>query len=157
MRDRQELKLVVKKFFDEHVIEHLDLSTFFNRMGWGPVLHLSRDYYPYLVREFYANILYKHDKELIIVITTIKGVRIVLDRVRLAEIYVFRMRVSWFLLIPNFKTIKEDHDWSYEAKPDHLQICPCPGGRIAILHGDDFLDLLPLGPFSFLWLYFSTK
>ncbi|KAI5676930.1 hypothetical protein M9H77_07880 [Catharanthus roseus] len=46
----------------------------------------SGDYYPDLVREFYANMVHKMDKDLPTIISIVKGVRIILNRERLASI-----------------------------------------------------------------------
>lgn len=51
-------------------------------MVWESVLHLSGDYCANFVREFYANMLHKNDKDLQTIITMVKGVRIILDRER---------------------------------------------------------------------------
>lgn len=53
-----------EKSFDKHVTEHLQFTTFFGNVGWEPLLHLSGDYYPDLVCEFYATMLHKMDSKL---------------------------------------------------------------------------------------------
>ncbi|KAI5664452.1 hypothetical protein M9H77_23775 [Catharanthus roseus] len=62
------------------VIEHYRLENHFRGLGWVPLLRLFGDYYPDLVREFYANMLHKMDKDLPTIISHVKGVRIVLGR-----------------------------------------------------------------------------
>lgn len=44
--------MIVDKAFDEYVIEHLGLTTFFGSLGWEPLLHIFGFYYPHLTCEF---------------------------------------------------------------------------------------------------------
>lgn len=72
--------MIFEKSFDEHVTQHLLLTTFFDNIDWEPLFHLSGDYYLDLVREFYATMLHKTDKTLKTIISPVKGVHIVLDK-----------------------------------------------------------------------------
>lgn len=102
--------MVVEKSFDEHVTENLDLPRLFGHMGQEPVFHISGDYYPDLVRDFYANMLYKTDKDLQTIITTVKGVHIILDRVRLMTILGIRDEGESATVDSKRKTIYENRD-----------------------------------------------
>ncbi|KAI5667600.1 hypothetical protein M9H77_17453 [Catharanthus roseus] len=76
---------LVEKSFNELVIDHFKLET----LSWGsvvPLLCISGEYWPGLIREFYANMTHKMDKDLQIIISTIKGVRIILDKEHPASI-----------------------------------------------------------------------
>lgn len=53
------------------------MITLFGNTGREPLLHLSGDNYPNLVREFYATVLHKIDKTLQTIISTMKRVHIV--------------------------------------------------------------------------------
>lgn len=61
---RAQLKIIVKKSFDEYVVEHLQLTTFIVNMGWEPLFNLSGDYYTNLVCKCYATRLHKTNKTL---------------------------------------------------------------------------------------------
>ncbi|KAI5676993.1 hypothetical protein M9H77_07943 [Catharanthus roseus] len=50
------------------------------------LLRLSGEFYPDLIYELYANMLHKMDKDLETIISTVKGVRIILTRKRLTSI-----------------------------------------------------------------------
>lgn len=80
----------MEKSFDAYVIEHLGLNALFGSLGWEPFLYISKNYYPEFAREFYANMLHITDKDLFTILSTVKGVRIVLDRKSLASILGFR-------------------------------------------------------------------
>lgn len=66
------------------------MPTFFGRIGWEPILHLYGNYSPDLVKEFYANMNHKIDKDFPTIIPSVKGVRIVLDKKRLSRILSIR-------------------------------------------------------------------
>ncbi|KAI5681829.1 hypothetical protein M9H77_03057 [Catharanthus roseus] len=57
----------------------LDIPPYLEGLGWTALLHISGNYYPDLVQEFYANMTYKTNKDLQTIISTIKGVRIILN------------------------------------------------------------------------------
>lgn len=96
---------MVKKSFDEHVTLHLGLTILFGNMGREMLLHLSGDYYPNLVCQFYATMLYIMDKNLRTIISIVKRVCIILDRMRLASILGIRNTVA---IDSDKKTIQED-------------------------------------------------
>lgn len=106
--DREPLKLIVEKAFDQHVIERLGLNTLFGSFGWELLLHISRNYYSELVREFYANIFHKIDKDLSTIISTVKGVRMVLDKSCLASILGIRDDGNIVTVDSNRKSINGD-------------------------------------------------
>ncbi|KAI5662573.1 hypothetical protein M9H77_21896 [Catharanthus roseus] len=56
--DRETLKIVIEKSFDQSVIKHVELEHLFGGLGWVLLLRLSGDFYPNLVRDFYANMLH---------------------------------------------------------------------------------------------------
>ncbi|KAI5667374.1 hypothetical protein M9H77_17227 [Catharanthus roseus] len=78
--ERASFKTIVEKSFDESVIEYFNLENIFRGLGWVPLQHIYGNYYPELVREFYANMTNKTNKDLQTIISTVKRVRIVHDR-----------------------------------------------------------------------------
>ncbi|KAI5682734.1 hypothetical protein M9H77_03962 [Catharanthus roseus] len=54
--------------------------------GWESLVTMTRDYYPNLFREFYANIFFKSDRYKIDITTSVKIVQIYLDRAILVQI-----------------------------------------------------------------------
>ncbi|OMO52604.1 hypothetical protein COLO4_37078 [Corchorus olitorius] len=70
-----------KKFVEEtHVPEELDnlygVTASFDVLGWTPILGLPKDYFPDLVREFYAN-LEEREKDICVCLhSTVAGVAI---------------------------------------------------------------------------------
>ncbi|OMO69043.1 hypothetical protein COLO4_29305 [Corchorus olitorius] len=70
-----------KKFIEEtHVPEELDnlygVTASFDVLGWTPILGLPKDYFPDLVREFYAN-LEEREKDICVSLhSTVAGVAI---------------------------------------------------------------------------------
>lgn len=85
--------------------------------------------------------LHKIDKNLQTIISTVRWVRIVLDRAHLSSILGIRDERNKVTIDFNRKTIQENLDWSSELTSNHFQICPHPGDRRAIHHGDDVPDL----------------
>lgn len=79
------------------------------------------DYYPDLVLEFYATMLHKIDNDLPTIISTVKVVRIILDRARLATFLGIRDEGNMVTVDSNNKTILEDSDWSYAVISSHLK------------------------------------
>lgn len=118
------LAMVVEHTFDEHVAGYIELPTFLDHMGREPILHLSGDYYPDLVKEFYANMKHKTNRTFPTVIPSIKGVRIVLDREHLSHILGIWDEEEPVTIHINSIVIEEDPDWSYEATSSWLQILP---------------------------------
>ncbi|KAI5662205.1 hypothetical protein M9H77_21528 [Catharanthus roseus] len=78
--------------------------------GTSPDLDISGgyDYYPYLVREFYTNMNHKTNKYLQTIISTVKGVMIILDRERLASILEIPDNGNSVIVDSNRKIIDED-------------------------------------------------
>ncbi|KAI5681222.1 hypothetical protein M9H77_02449 [Catharanthus roseus] len=72
LADRASLNMIIEKCFGAEVIGHFRLENLFRGLGWVPVIRFSGDYYPNLVREFYANILHKMDKDLPTIISHCK-------------------------------------------------------------------------------------
>lgn len=101
-------QLIVEKSFDKNVVEHLGLTILFGSLGWKPFLHISGVYYSDLVREFYANMFHKTDKDLSTIISIVKGVRIILDRERLASILGIMDEGSTIIVDSNKKSIDKD-------------------------------------------------
>lgn len=143
VNNREHLKLIVEKTFDAHVIENLSLNVVFSSLGWEPLLYIYGTYYPELVHEFYANVLYKMDKNLSTIISIVKGVCIVLDREHLASILGIRDERNTITIDSNRKTIDKDRDWSYKTTYDRPEIQPRLFYRQRILHRSDFSRLLP--------------
>lgn len=79
-------------------------------MGWELVLHLSGDYYPDVVREFYDNMFHKTDRDLPSIISTVKVVLIVLDREFLSLNLGIRDQGELITIDTNSKIIEEDLD-----------------------------------------------
>ncbi|KAI5681284.1 hypothetical protein M9H77_02511 [Catharanthus roseus] len=87
-----------------------------------------------LIREFYANMIHKMEKDLETIISTIKGVRIILDRERLASILGIQNEENSTAMDLNRKTMDEDMDWSCEATCVHFGNWLRPVDRRRILH-----------------------
>ncbi|KAI5663961.1 hypothetical protein M9H77_23284 [Catharanthus roseus] len=103
-------------------------------LGWVPILCICGDYYPDLVREFYANMAPKMDKDLQTIISTIKRTRIVLTREYLAAILEIREEGKTVTVDSNKKTIDEDPTWSFNAICSRFGIWQHPLDRRCILH-----------------------
>ncbi|KAI5675900.1 hypothetical protein M9H77_06850 [Catharanthus roseus] len=82
----------------------------------------GKTYYPELVHEFYANIFHNGDKDLSTIISTVKEVRIVSYRERLASIMGITDAGNTITVDSNEKTIDQDPDWNYEITCDHIEI-----------------------------------
>ncbi|KAI5681686.1 hypothetical protein M9H77_02914 [Catharanthus roseus] len=108
------LRIIVEKSLDESVIEHFDLQNLFRRLGWVPFIRILDDYYPDLVQEFYANITHKTNKDLQNIISTVKRVRIILDRECLATILWILDAGNSVIVDSNRKIIEEDPDWNFD-------------------------------------------
>ncbi|KAI5676005.1 hypothetical protein M9H77_06955 [Catharanthus roseus] len=116
--DRESLKIVIEKLFDESFIKHFKLQCLFGELGWLPFLLISGKFYQDLVRKFYANMLHKMDKDLEIIIST--GVRIILTRECLASILGTPDEGTSVTVDSNKKTIDENLGWSYNAACDRF-------------------------------------
>lgn len=141
--NRESLKIISEKSFDKVVIEHFKLEQLSGGLGWVPLLLLYGNYYPNLVREFYANMTYKTDKDLEIIFSTLKGVRIILTRERLISILGIQDEGNMVTIDSNKKSIDKDPDWSIDASCQCFGIWPCSIHRCRIFHVGDFRTLLP--------------
>lgn len=112
-------------------------------MSWESLLHFSSDY-SHLVREFYTTMLHKRDKTPETIISTVKGVRIVLDRTHLATILSLRDAGNMFTVDSKRKTVQEDLDWSYKVTSNRLQIHSCLRDRDVSLIGVIFSTFYPM-------------
>ncbi|KAI5680962.1 hypothetical protein M9H77_02189 [Catharanthus roseus] len=141
--NRESLKIVIEKSFDVPVIEHFNLEHLFERWVGYLFFAFLVQFYPNLVREFSANMLYRTDKGLETIISTIKGVRIILTRERLASILAIPDEGTIVTMDLNKKTIDENLGYSYDAACNRFDIQPRPIDR---LHGGDFplFFLMPL-------------
>ncbi|KAI5652315.1 hypothetical protein M9H77_29502 [Catharanthus roseus] len=92
------------------VIDHFDLQNLFRGFGSVHLLYLSSDYYPNLVQEFYANMTHKTNKDLQTTVSTVKGVRIILDRERLETILAIQESGNLVTVDSNRKIIDKDPD-----------------------------------------------
>lgn len=97
--------MIIEKSFDEYVTEHLSLTTLFDNMGSEPLLHLSDVYYPNLVHEFYVNMFRKIDNKLSTIISVVKRLCIILERVRPKSIIVIRDEGNTVTINSNRKPI----------------------------------------------------
>ncbi|KAI5681011.1 hypothetical protein M9H77_02238 [Catharanthus roseus] len=120
--DKASLNMIVKKSFGEAVIEHFRLENLFRGFGWVPLLRLSGDYYPDLVREFYTNMLHKMDKDLPTIISQGKGVRIIVERDRVASILGIPDNRNTVTVDQNRRSIDEDPDWNFDAAYSRFNI-----------------------------------
>ncbi|KAI5672110.1 hypothetical protein M9H77_12474 [Catharanthus roseus] len=73
----------------------------------------------------------------------VKGVRIILDRVRIVSVLGIKDEGNTVTVDSDKKSIQEDPDWSYEVTYNRLRIRQYLGDRRCILHGGDFSQLLP--------------
>lgn len=64
------------------------------------------------------------DKDLFTIISTVKGVRIVLDRERVGSILGITDKGNTITIESNKKTIDEEPDWNYDPSDDRLKIRP---------------------------------
>ncbi|KAI5664173.1 hypothetical protein M9H77_23496 [Catharanthus roseus] len=120
-----------------------------------PFFASSSEYYPDLVREFYANMTHKTDKDLQIITSTIKGVRIILHRERLLSILGILGNGNIVIVDSNRKTIDEDPDWNFDAACSRFDTRPQAMDCCRILHGGNFPPFL--GPCLFLWTRTCSK
>ncbi|KAI5681711.1 hypothetical protein M9H77_02939 [Catharanthus roseus] len=113
--------------------------------GWVrfPLLRPSGDYYLDLVQEFYANMLHKMDKDLPTIISHIKGVRIVLERDRLASILGILENGNTVTMDSNRRAVDEDANWTFDVACSRFNIHHLALDRRRIIHGGDFPSLLP--------------
>ncbi|KAI5653416.1 hypothetical protein M9H77_30603 [Catharanthus roseus] len=121
------------------------IETYRGWLGWPPLFYISGDYYPDLVREFYANMTHKTNKDLQTIISIVKGVRIILDRECLAPILWIPDNGNSFTMESNRKTIDEDLDWNFGMACSRFKIWPRALHHRKIIHGDDFPNLLHCG------------
>ncbi|KAI5650300.1 hypothetical protein M9H77_36305 [Catharanthus roseus] len=104
--------------------EHLLQQPVNGGLGWVPLLHISNEYYPNLLREFYANMTHKTNKDLQTIISTVKGVRIILDRERLTSILRILDNGNTVTMDSNRKTINEDPDCNFDVAWGRLsEVC----------------------------------
>ena len=63
--DNKDLNLLVEYVLDPHLEDdsRLQISSLFASLGWKGILHLGLTFYPYLVKESYANITHKENKQ----------------------------------------------------------------------------------------------
>ena len=66
-------KILVEKRVHPKIERIYELRTAFNTMGWGPILSLEGEYFPTLVREFYANMVDKEVARLSEIKSFVKG------------------------------------------------------------------------------------
>ncbi|KAI5664043.1 hypothetical protein M9H77_23366 [Catharanthus roseus] len=125
------------------VIEHFRLENIFRGLGWFPLLPLFGDYYPDLVREFYANMLHKMDKDLPTIISHAKGVRIVLERDCLVSIIGIPNNGNTTTVDLNKRSKDKDPDWNFDAGCSRFNIQHWALDHCRIIYGGDFLYLLP--------------
>ncbi|KAI5676319.1 hypothetical protein M9H77_07269 [Catharanthus roseus] len=93
-------------------------------LGWVPLLRISSDYYPDFVQISYANMTHKTDKDLQTIISTIKGVRIILDRECLAPFLGIPNTGNSVTMDSNRKTINEDPGWNFDMACSCFEIRP---------------------------------
>ena len=84
--ERAEQKLLIEKMICPTIEEQFHLKAAFNMLHWHPIVELDGDYYPALVRQFYANIEDKHIGTLRMVRTFVKGVHIEVTEEYLARL-----------------------------------------------------------------------
>ncbi|KAI5662941.1 hypothetical protein M9H77_22264 [Catharanthus roseus] len=92
----------------------------------APLLPISGHYNPDLVREFYANMTRKTNKDLQTIISTVKGVRIILDGKCLASILGIPDNGNSVTVDSNRKTIDEDPDWNFDIACSRFEIHDFP-------------------------------
>ncbi|KAI5673608.1 hypothetical protein M9H77_13972 [Catharanthus roseus] len=143
LANRSSLNMIIEKSFGEEVIEHFRLENLFRGLGWIPLLYLSGDYYPDLVREFCATMLHKTDNDLPIIIFHVKGVRIFLERDRLASILMILDNGNTVTVDSNRRSIDEEPDWNFDAACSCFNIRPRDHDHRRIIHEGDFPSLLP--------------
>ena len=78
-RKREKFEFVVEKMIHPEVDRELNLVTPFRSVVWDPIMKLPNLYYPQLVKEFYANMENKKDKNIMVIQTRVKGRDIYLD------------------------------------------------------------------------------
>ncbi|KAF3436653.1 hypothetical protein FNV43_RR19400 [Rhamnella rubrinervis] len=78
--------IMVEKIVSDEIDSTFGICLAFDMLGWVLVLNFEGNYYPQLVREFYANIEDKDDVGVSGVVLFVKGCRIKLHRATLAHI-----------------------------------------------------------------------
>ncbi|KAI5681227.1 hypothetical protein M9H77_02454 [Catharanthus roseus] len=106
-------------------------------------LYLSWLYYPDLVLEFYANILHKMDKDLPTIISHVKGVRIVLERDRLASILGILDNGNTITVDSNRRAINDETNWNFDVACSNFNIQHRTLDLKRIIHRGTFPSLLP--------------
>ncbi|KAF3455332.1 hypothetical protein FNV43_RR05780 [Rhamnella rubrinervis] len=84
--EKQSNAIVVEKTVSDEIDNVFHIRRAFGMLGWAPVLDFAGEYYPRLVRVFFANIENKEDGGVNRVVTYVKECRIELDRAILASI-----------------------------------------------------------------------
>ena len=78
--------LVIEKTILPSIEEIFHLKEAFHVLQWQPVVELNGDFYPDLVRHFYANIANKANKHSRVIHTFVKGVHIELTEDYVADL-----------------------------------------------------------------------
>ena len=85
-KKNQHHAFVVEKFVTFDVVERFNLHRLFEHFHWDQMITLRGDYYPDLVKEFYANMENKGDADYTSLTTTIRGHTIVVTSSSLANL-----------------------------------------------------------------------
>ncbi|KAI5652344.1 hypothetical protein M9H77_29531 [Catharanthus roseus] len=120
--DRESLKIVIEKSFNESIIKHFKLGSLYGELGWVPLLCFFGNFYLDLVCEFYASMLHKTEKDLKTIISTIKGVRIILTREHLASVLGISDEENLVTVDSKKKAIDKDSEWNYDVAYYHSDI-----------------------------------
>ncbi|XP_027178132.1 uncharacterized protein LOC113777297 [Coffea eugenioides] len=73
-------EIIIEKHLAPEVDAHYHISTAFKRLGWENILQLPKYYYPNLVREFYANVENKQSHSGNLIVSWVRGRKVVLNR-----------------------------------------------------------------------------
>ena len=124
-------EFVVEKMVHPDVDTEFGISDSFNRLGWGILLRLPNEYYPQLVREFYANSEDKNDKNAVNFISMVKGRRIELTDAVLSEL--LDVEDNGPRINQSGKHILSDGGWSRYHRLNELGI-----KTVSIARGDKY-------------------
>ncbi|VFQ86953.1 unnamed protein product [Cuscuta campestris] len=112
---RKEKNLVVEKIIHPDIDRVFRLTEAFRSVGWERMLTLSGEYFPDLVREFYANILNKEEKSRMVK-SSVRGTPITLTLDYLREFLNLRdPRAPFTYTINRNGFVADDHNYDIEA------------------------------------------
>ena len=119
-RKNEHHAMVVEKFVSPDVVERFELNRIFEHFQWEEMTTLRGDYYPELVKEFYANMENKGDADYTSLATIVRGHNIVVTTSSLASL--FGLPNEGTRLHVKIRKVFRDPRWDVQAALAHFDI-----------------------------------